>query len=130
MNRAAAILAWISGFGFGIPGVIGLVHFAQHHIVRTFVGLPTYGGGPFESWGLPTSIPLLIGFLTVCAAEVVVGFLLWTGRVEGVWISLAILPVEFFCWIGFALPFGPVLGVARTTVVLMVSAAETSAPPA
>ena len=130
MARAAAIFAWISGLGFGIPGVIGSVYFAQQHTVWTFLGFPTYGGGLFESVGLPTSILLLMGFLTVCAAEVVVGFLLWKGRVGGVGISLAILPVEFLYWIGFALPFGPVLGVARTTVVLMVSAAETSAPPA
>jgi hypothetical protein len=42
--------------------------------------------------------------------------MLWTGKVGGLWMALAILPIEFFYWIGFALPFGPVLGVARTAL--------------
>jgi hypothetical protein len=119
MTRAASILAWISGFGFGVPAAIGIRYFAHHHEVWAFMGFPTYGHGPFLEWGLPTSIPLLVGFLVVCAAEIVVGFMLWTGKVGGSWTSLAILPVGLFFWIGFALPLGPVLGVARTTLVLI-----------
>jgi hypothetical protein len=50
----------MSGLGFGIPAAIGLVYFAEHRTVWTFLGFPTYGGGPFENWSLPTSIPLLV----------------------------------------------------------------------
>jgi hypothetical protein len=82
MTRAAAVLAWISGLGFGLPAVLGLRHFAQHHEVWTFMGFPTYGGGPFERWGIPTSVPLLAGFVAVCAAEIVVGVLLWSKMVR------------------------------------------------
>ncbi len=57
MTRAASIFAWISGLGFGTPGAIGLIYFAQHRTVWTFLGFPTYGGGPLEDWSLPTSIP-------------------------------------------------------------------------
>lgn len=32
----------------------------------------------------------------------------WKGG--DLWTALAILPIEFLCWIGSALPFGPVLG--------------------
>lgn len=116
--RAAAVLSWISGLGWGIPGVIGLIYFAQHHEVWTLMGLPTYGNGPFESWGIPNSVPLISGFIAVCAAEVVVGFLLWTGKTAGLWMALALLPFQFFYWIGFALPFGPPGGVVRTALVI------------
>jgi len=34
-------------------------------------------------------------------------------------ISYALLPFEFAFWIGFALPFGPPLGIARTILVLL-----------
>lgn len=122
MDLAAAVLAWISGLGFGIPGVIGLRYFAQHGEVWTFMGFPTYGGGPFENWGIPTSVLLTSGFIAVCAAEVVVGFLLWTGKTIGLWMALALLPFEFFYWIGFALPFGPIFGVIRTILVIVAIA--------
>ncbi len=122
MDLAAAVLAWISGLGFGIPGVIGLRYFAQHGEVWTFMRFPTYGGGPFENWGIPTSVLLTSGFIAVCAAEVVVGFLLWTGKTIGLWMALALLPFEFFYWIGFALPFGPIFGVIRTILVIVAIA--------
>lgn len=122
MDLAAAVLAWISGLGFGIPGVIGLRYFAQHGEVWTFMGFPTYGGGPFENWGIPTSVLLTSGFIAVCAAEVVVNFLLWTGKTIGLWMALALLPFEFFYWIGFALPFGPIFGVIRTILVIVAIA--------
>lgn len=122
MSRAAAILAWFTGLGFGVPGVIGLVYFIRHHEVWTLFGLPTYGQGPFQSWGIPTSIPLLAGFIAVCAAEVAVGLLLWIGKPTGLWMALALLPFELLYWIGFALPFGPILGVVRTVLVIVAIA--------
>jgi hypothetical protein len=96
---------------------MGLRHFAQHHEVWTFMGFPTYGGGPFERWGIQTSIPLLAGFITVCVAELIVGGLLWAGRSSGLWFALALLPFELVYWIGFALPFGFVFGAIRTGLV-------------
>lgn len=120
MTRAAAVLAWISGLGFGLPAVLGLRHFAQHHEVWTFMGFPTYGGGPFERWGIPTSVPLLAGFVAVCAAEIVVGVLLWSGRSIGLSLAIGLLPFELIYWIGFALPYGPILGAIRTISLIRV----------
>jgi hypothetical protein len=119
VTRAAAVLAWISGLGFGLPAVFGLRYFAQHHEVWTFLGFPTYGGGPFERWGIQTTVPLLWGFVAVCAADLVVGTLLWSGRPIGLWLALALLPFEMVYWIGFALPFGPILGTIRTVLVIV-----------
>jgi hypothetical protein len=119
VTRTAAVLAWISGLGFGLPAVFGLRYFARHHQLWTFLGFPTYGGGPFERWGIPTSIPLLAGFIAVCVAELVVGALLWSGLPLDLWLALALLPFELIYWIGFALPFGPILGTIRTVLVIV-----------
>ena len=122
MTRAAAILAWISGLGFGLPAVFGLRYFVQQHEVWTFMGFPTYGGGPFDRWGIPTSVPLLAGFIAVCAAELVVGVLLWSGRSIGLSLAIGLLPFELIYWIGFALPYGPIVGAIRTIAVIFVLA--------
>ena len=86
-------------------------------LMWTFMGFPTYGGGPFEGISVQTSTPLLVGFLMVCAAEVAVGAMLWAGTAPAV--SYALLPFEFIFWVGFALPFGPLLGLARTGLLLL-----------
>jgi hypothetical protein len=52
------------------------------------------------------------------AAEVVLGVLLWRDDAAAPWLALALLPVELVLWIGFALPFGPLLGLARTAPVI------------
>lgn len=119
MRQAAGVVSVLLGLGFGIPCIVGIRHFARTGEIWTFMGFPTYGNGPFERIGLPTSTPLLLGFLAVCAAEVAVGVLLWSDAPYAPVLSYALLPFEFAFWIGFALPFGPVLGIARTALVML-----------
>jgi hypothetical protein len=117
--KAAALCSALLGLGFGIPCAIGLAHFARQHEVWMLWGLPTYGHGPFDSWGLPTSVPLLLGYLVVCVAEVVLAAALWVGAPHVAAYSLALLPVEAVFWVGFALPFGPPLGIARVLLAFL-----------
>lgn len=127
--RVAACLAWVTGLGFGPLGVYGTAYLARNGDVWYFMGFPTYGDGPFEVIGVPTTVGLLAGFVTVCVAELVIGILLWKRRRAGLWLSLALLPLEAAYWLGFALPFGPVLGAARTVAVLSaLRGARASAP--
>lgn len=119
MVIAAAICSILLGLGFGIPAIAGTVHFARTGEVWMLLGFPTYGGGPFERIGLPTSVPLLIGFALVCLTEVAVGMLLLLDLPNAATISYLLLPLELVFWIGFALPFGPPLGIARTILLLL-----------
>ena len=116
--KTAAVLAAVSGLGFGIPCAFGLAHFARTGEVWTFMGFPTYGKGPFEKVGLPTSVPLLGAFLAVCTAEAATAWLLWKRPRTGANVSHALLPAELFFWAGFALPFGPPFAVVRTLSIL------------
>jgi hypothetical protein len=119
MLKAAALCSLVLGLGFGLPGVFGTLHFARTGEVWTFLGFPTYGGGPFERIGLQTSVPLLVGYVLVCLAEVVAGVMLLLGAPHAATVNYALLPFEFAFWIGFALPLGPPLGIARTILLLL-----------
>lgn len=119
MMRAAAVLAWVSGLGFGLPGVYAIWHLTSRGTIATFLGFPTYGEGTFERFGIRTSVPLLIGFVLVCAVECVVGWLLWGGHRAGSILALVMLPFELVFWVGFSLPFGPVLATARTALIVI-----------
>ncbi len=106
--RAAAVLAWVAGLGFGIPAAIGAVYFARHHVVWLLWGLPTNGNGPFVDWGIPNATGIQVAFVAVCAAEVALGILLWRGR--GRILSLALLPIERSSGSGSRFPSDSVSG--------------------
>ena len=118
MTKASALLAWILGLGFGLPCVYAIRYLSEHGRVWTLFGYPTYGEGLFERVGIKTSVPLLVSFLLVCIAELAIGWMLWLNRRSGRMLALALLPVELVFWVGFLLPFGPLLGVMRTALVL------------
>jgi hypothetical protein len=119
VSRAAAVCSILLGLGFGIPGIFGGVHLARTDQVWTFMGFPTYGGGPFERLGITSTVPLVLAFVAVCAAEVGLGVLLWVEAPHAELFSHLLLPFELVFWIGFALPFGPVLGILRTGLLLL-----------
>ena len=119
MMRAAAVLAWVSGLGFGLPGVYATWHLASRGTIATFLGFPTYGRGAFERVGILASVPLLVGFVLVCALECVGGWLLWGGHGAGAILALMLLPFEMVFWVGFSLPYGPVLATIRTALILI-----------
>jgi hypothetical protein len=119
MKIAAGVIAIFLGLGFGLPAIGGIRHLRSTGEVWTFMGFPTYGGGPFERMGIPTSVPLLAAFVAICLAEVVVGVMLIIGAPYARALGFALLPLELLFWIGFALPFGPPLGIARAVLLAL-----------
>lgn len=41
------------------------------------------------------------------------------GQPANLWLALVLLPFELFFWIGFDLPFGYLVGLARTVLMLI-----------
>lgn len=119
MRVAAGCISVFLGLGFGIPCLFGIRHFADTGEVWTFMGFPTYGGGPFERVGLSTSVPLLAAFLAVCLAQVIVGALILADAPHAALLSYLLLPVAMVFWIGFALPLGPPLGLASAVLLYL-----------
>jgi hypothetical protein len=109
----------VLGVGFGLPGLLGTFHGARTGEIWKFLGFPTYGGGPFERWGVPTSVALVAGFVLVCAAELVLGVMIQADAPGTKAFAIALLPFEFAYWVGFALPFSPPLGIARTVLLFL-----------
>lgn len=119
MIRVAAILAWFSGLGFGLPGLYAIWYMLQGRGIARVMGLPTYGEGTFERFGIKATVPLILGFVLVCAMECVVGWMLWQNDRGGAVLALVLLPIELTFGIGFSLPFGPLFAVARTILILI-----------
>jgi hypothetical protein len=117
--RVAAILLWIDAVMFGLPCILAINNFLSGRGILYIMGLPTYGRGPFERYGLQTTVPLLVGFLLVCILEGLAGWLVWRGRKSGAILSLILLPAGAVYWWGFVLPLPPVFAIARTLLILL-----------
>ena len=119
MRIAAGIVSIVLGLGFGLPAIFGIRHLHKTGEIWSFLGFPTYGGGPFERIGVQTSLPLLTAFLAICLAEVVVGALLVMDAPYARAAGFVLLPVELLFWVGFALPAGPPLGLLRAVLLAL-----------
>jgi hypothetical protein len=117
--RVASVLCWVSGVGFGVFTLPAMRNLLTGRGIPIVFGFPAYGGGPFEHYGIKTSVPLLAAFLLVCVLEGVAGWRLWGGHKSGAWLALALLPFGAVFWWGFALPFGPVFALVRTILIVI-----------
>lgn len=112
------MLLWFTGVGFGLFCLPGIRNLLTGRDIPIVMGFPAYGRGPFERHDVPTTVPLLLGFLVVCIAECVAGWFLWQGSNIGAVVALASLPSGAVYWWGFALPFPPIFAVVRTVLIV------------
>ena len=115
----AAALCLFTAIGFGLPNLPAIKSLMSGGGVPLLFGFPAYGGGVFERFGITTTVPLLCGFLVVCALEGVAGWLLWGGYRSGAVLALALLPVGAVFWVGFSLPIAPIVALVRTALILL-----------
>jgi len=97
----------------------GVIYLLQRGRLPTFWGLFEMYGGPWSAQLSDQSLVLrLNAFLVVTVVAAWSGLLIWKGRRTGAILNLGLLPVEALFWIGFALPFPWLSGVARTGLLV------------
>ena len=117
--RVAAVLHWIIAVGFGVFCVPAMRNRLLGRAIPIVLGVPTYGRGPFERVGIPTTVPLVAAFLVVCILEAVAGVLLWGGHRSGAVLALVLVPVGGLFWWAFALPIPPLFALGWTLLMLL-----------
>lgn len=117
--QVAAILHWFIAVGLGVFCFPAIQNLLTGRGIPFVMGFPAYGRGPFESMGIPTTVPLLVTFLVVCILEAVAGVLLWGGHKSGAILALVLLPAGAVFWWGFALPIPPIFALIWTVLILL-----------
>ena len=119
LMTAVTILFYFDAFAWSI-GVVPTLYYSF-----TYEALPTVGGirlmgGPFESLGLDTLIVAWIVFVFVSALKILAAYWLWNLRRDGAVLGLILLGLSTIFWYGFALPLGPLLGLAELVLLMLV----------
>ena len=112
--RAAAIVTWVYAAAFGLPAIPIAVFVVRQHTLPWFLDLFPMYGGPWSNAGRWTIFAwLLVAYFALTLVVALAGVMLWRGRRAGAVLTFVLAPVEAIFWWGFALPFPPLLGVAR-----------------
>jgi hypothetical protein len=114
-----SVLFYFDAFAWGV-GVVPTLYFTfTYKTLPTVVGIKLMGG-PFESLGIEVLMVAGIVFVFVSALKVLAAYWLWNSRRDGAVLGLVLLGLSTIFWYGFALPFGPVLGIAELVLVVLV----------
>lgn len=116
---ALTIVVVIDALGWAF-GVLPVLKYALSHR-----SLPTVGGirllsGPLEALGIETVIVTGIVFVVVSALKLLAAYWLWQMRLDGAILEIILLGLSAVFWYAFALPFGPIGGVAQVVLLALV----------
>jgi len=117
--KAAAAVTWVYAACFGLPAVPVAVYLLQTgRLPWLFDAFPMYGGPWYDSGGPERFAAQLGAFFVVLLVVSWGGWLLWRGLRAGAVVVIATIPLEALFWYGFALPFPPLLALARVVLVI------------
>ena len=118
--RTASVLTWVYAAAFGFPTIPVAAYLLQTGRLPTFLDLfPMYGGPWSSEVEDGTFAMLLIAFLIVTLVAAWAAWLVWNGSKAGAVLCLVLLPIEAVFWLGFALPFPWLIGIARTALLAL-----------
>jgi hypothetical protein len=116
--RASAVVHWITGSATAAVFPWVLVAMARERQIQTgLLGIRALAGGPFERLGIDRMVGLGWAYVGLSVVEVLAGILLWQRRRAGAWLSVALVPPALVFWVGFALPFPPLVAALRLTLL-------------
>ena len=119
LTTVLSVVVYIDAFGWLI-GVIPTLYYAFSHRTLPTVGGIRLLGGPFETLGIEALIVAGIVYVVVSALKIMAAYWLWNSRKDGAVLELILLSLSIVFWYGFALPFGPPLGITQVVLLALV----------
>lgn len=117
--RIAAVLFWVTGLGISLFTLPVLRYLARRGELPRVFGMPAFDPtSPLGRFPPDRIAPLLLALVSVGLLETAAGAWVWLGDLRGAILGLALLPASLILWVGFYLPFPPLIALARTLLVL------------
>lgn len=117
---ALVILAVIDA-AISTIGMLPILHYAlTHKSLPSILGLFRALSGPFEALGIEGLTVAGLIFVAISAVKFLSAYWLWDGRLDGAILQIILLGVSAIFWYGFAVPYGPVLGIPQFVLIALV----------
>ena len=110
---AASILCYLIGVGWSIGAprsIIYMIRNRELRVIESPMGQFRGMAGPFEALGMDAMILLAVLFSVINLLYLLAGYWLWKSHRNGGILAISLLVLSAVFWWGFALPFGPVVG--------------------
>ncbi|MCW5850796.1 MAG: hypothetical protein KIT87_12040 [Anaerolineae bacterium] len=75
--------------------------------------------GPFEALGLNALIVAGLVYVAISLLKLLAAYWTWNLRLDGPILELILLAISAIFWYGFALPFGPVVGLPQILLIVL-----------
>jgi hypothetical protein len=99
-------------------GMLPVLQYAlTHRSLPTIAGIIKALSGPFEALGIDALIVAGLVFVAVSALKFLSAYWLWNVRGDGAVLQLILLGVSAIFWYGFAVPYGPLLGIPQIILI-------------
>jgi hypothetical protein len=105
-------LAW----GLSVPPV--LKYALTHRELPMRFGIRLLSG-PLEGLGIEAVVAAGLVFVVVSGLKLLAAYWLWHARMDGAVLELILLGLSALFWYAFALPFGPLGGVAQIILLAL-----------
>jgi len=116
---ALTILIVILGLAGSLAVLPTLKYMLDHRALpTTFAGIRALSG-PFEALGIEAMVPAGLVFVVVSGLQLLAAYWIWNLRLDGVVLELILLGLSIPFWYGFALPFGPILGLPVLILLIL-----------
>jgi hypothetical protein len=113
-----SIVVYVDGLVW-LVGVLPTLYYAfTHRALPTLAGIKLLSG-PFESLGLDSLIVAGIVYVMVSGLKILAAYWIQKYRLDGAILELILLGLSAIFWYGFALPFGPILGIAQVVLLAL-----------
>jgi hypothetical protein len=99
-------------------GVVPILQYElTHKRLPMLVGSITALGGPFEALGMDAFIVAGLIFVAMSALKFLAAHWLWDFQLDGALLQLILPGVSAIFWYGFAVPYGPLLGIPQAILI-------------
>ena len=91
----------------------------RRELPTIFAGIRALSG-PFERLGIDGLVTAGLVFVALSSLKFLAAWWLAGGRVDGAVLQLVLLGASSLFWYGFAVPYGPVLGIPQVVLIAVV----------
>jgi hypothetical protein len=119
LSTALSILIIFDGVSWALGALPALYYAFTRHDLPTVAGIKLLNG-PFAKLGLEGFIVAGLMFVVVSGFKLLAAYWIWHSRKDGAVLQLILLGLSTIFWYGFALPLGPIEGIAEVVLLVMV----------